>query len=640
MKKYAIIISIFLLFFPFLKVEAQDTIHIYEVVKTESLLNTFRNSNVEKIDSSIQTYYQNSSIEDVLEIKTSAQIKTYGGLGNLSSISLRGSGGNHVAVSWNGFAINSISAGSTDLSLIQTGFFEDVKLIPGASSSLYGNGTFGGALELNNSFVFKKDFNVSIGSEIGSFETFKYLGQTSFSNDILHYKLSINNINAKNNFPFTDNYKFEKPLERRKHNSLNSLNLIQNFILKLPKNNIVESGIWYLLKNKEIPEIAGSEYLGNKMQKDSIFRTYLRWKNFGKKHLLTASSAYFSEYLHYTDKLNSFESDYYINSKIRANVFLGDFSYRYYFKNRLIVDFAGFINKQQISTSNYKKIKISETNYSLIYSLKYDFLGFDFKFSFRNEFFDREKYIPLFNVGLSKKLLQNKVILKSNFSNKFKRATFNDKYWQPGGNINLKHEKGDNFEISFKYIFGKIKTDYFNATFYQSRINDMIQWIPIDGNWTAVNNKEVRINGVETSFEHSFKTKLLSNKIYLSYNYTNALLTNVYSVDKFVSQKLVYTPKNNTKLFFVSSFKNISLSFAINYTDKRYTTQINNENNVLKSYFLSNIYASYKVDIKNFNLTFKAKFLNIFDKQYEHIKSYPSSGRAVYFSIVLAYNKK
>ncbi len=639
MKNKLFILIITLLVFNF-QLEAQDTLQINEVIKYETRQTVFKNSTEQLIDSTLKSQYENSSIDELLAIQTSSQIKSYGGLGNLSSISLRGTSANHVSINWNGFPINSATTGSTDLSLIQTVFFEEIKIIPGASSSLYGSGTFGGAVELNNTLNNTKGIYVSLGNEIGSFKTEKYFFNGSFTNNKFQYKLSANKIKAKNNFPYIDNYKFQKPLEERLNNSLNSLNIIQNIKYNFSQTNSLESGIWYIIKNKEIPEIAGSFVGGNKMQKDSVFRSYLRWKKVFVKSLLTVSSSYFSEFLQYTDKTNSSDTDYYINSKISARFFMGDVSYRYYINKKLTADFAGIFNNQKISTLNYAKKQIFETNYSLISSLKYNIYDFNIRLSFRNEFFDGNKYIPIFNVGFSKKIFQNRLVLKSNFSNKFKRATFNDKYWQPGGNINLKHEKGDNFEISFKYLFGKIKTDYFNATFYQSRINDMIQWIPIDGNWTAVNNKKVKINGVETSFEHSFKTKLFSNKIYLSYNYTNALLTNVYSVDKFVSQKLVYTPNNNMKLFFVSSFKKINLSYAINYTDKRYTTQINDENNILKSFFISNIYASYKADFKNFNLIFKAKFLNIFDKQYEYIKSYPSSGRAVYLSIILSYKNK
>ncbi|MCF6366266.1 MAG: TonB-dependent receptor [Bacteroidales bacterium] len=637
MEKNKFYILILISFFS-VKLKAQDTLQINEVVKNASFQNTFRNSNEELIDSTLQENYKFVSIDEILAIQTSSQIKSYGGLGNLSSISLRGSGANHVAINWNGFIINSATTGSTDLSLIQTGFFDEIKIIPGASSSLYGSGTFGGALELNNFAEYSKGLSFSTGNETGSFKTHKYLASTSFSNNNLQYKISFNKINAENNFPFVDNYKFDAPLEKRQHNSLNSFNIIQNIKLKLPKNNTLESGIWYVIKNKEIPEIAGSYIEGNKMQTDSIFRTYFRWKKLFKNSLLTVSSAYFSEYLHYTDKTNSYDTEYYINSEISAKNFANDISYIYYLKNNLILSLAGIINRQQVSTSNYFENKIYEADYSLISSVKYTFSGYNFKFNLRNEFSEQIKYIPLFDFGINKAFLNDKILISTNVSNKYRKPTFNERYWQPGGNINLNYETGNNAEISLKYFFNN--KSFFNTTYYHSNINDMVQWIPKDNVWTAVNNKNVKINGIEININHSLKTGKFSNKIIASYNFTNALLTDVYSNDDYIiPQKLIYTPTNTAKFYFASTYKKFTISFATQYTGKRYITQENNEDYTLPEYLLSNIYASYNIDIKHFKTEFNLKFLNIFNKQYEMIKSFPSPGRSIYFSIILKFKQ-
>lgn len=640
MKNSLFILIITLLVFNF-QLKAQDTLQIKEVIKYETRQTFFKNSSEQLIDSTLKSQYENSSIDELLAIQTSSQIKSYGGLGNLSSISLRGASANHVSINWNGFPINSATTGSTDLSLIQTGFFEEIKIIPGASSSLYGSGTFGGALELNNTLKFNKGISVSLGNEIGSFKTEKYFFNGSFSNRKIQYKLSANKIKAKNNFTFFNHYKFDNPLEERLHNSLNSFNIIQNIKYNFSQTNSLESGIWYIIKNKEIPEIAGSFLSGNKLQKDSVFRSYIRWKKVFEKSLLTVSSSYFSEFLQYTDKINGSDTAYYINSKISARFFMGDVSYRYYINKKLTADFSGIFNNPKISTLNYAKTQIFETNYSFITSLKYNIYDFNILFSFRNEFLEDVKYIPLFNLGISKKLLKNKIILKTNISNKFRRATFNEKYWQPGGNINIKHETGNNAEISMKYLFGKKINNNFYIAYYHSNIKDMIQWVPENGVWTAVNNREVQINGIETNVNYIFQSGLFKHTFYASYNFTNSLLTKVYSKeDDFIPQKMIYTPTNTAKLFLANSYKKITISWSLQYTGKQFTTQENNSSFSLPAYSTSNIYASYNVDIKHINILFKAKILNVFNKQYELIKSYPTSGRAFYLGIVFKFSRK
>ncbi len=638
-KSFILFFSVLFALF-YLKGQAQDTLQIDEVIKTESRFYEYKNSNEEIIDSILKSLYKNSSIDELLFIQTSSQIKSYGGLGNLSSIVLRGSGANHVSVNWNGFPINSGTTGGTDLSMIQSGFFETIKVIPGASSSLYGSGTFGGAIELNNFSEGEKGLLISLGSENGSFNTAKYFVQGDYSDNKLQYKISLNKINAENDFPFYDSYKIESPLELREHNSLNSFNTIQTIKLKLPKNNTIESGVWYLIKEKEIPEIAGSYEAGNKKQTDSVFRSYIRWQKVYKQSMLSVSSAFFSEYLHYTDKINSTDTFYDIDSEIKSNTVFGDISYRYYFNNKLTIDFAGIINYQKIITPNYINDKIEDVNYSFLTALKYNVLDFDFKFSFRNEFSDEAGYIPLFDFGFAKGFFKDKLILKSSMSNKFRRPTFNERYWQPGGNPDIKYETGNSAETTVEYILkeGSDKTLRISATGYYSKINNMIQWIPDNGVWTAINNNEVTSSGLESNFHYTISKKNFKHSVITSYNYTNSKLTDVYSDTELeTAVKLIYTPEHSSKVFFTSAYKKFSLSFTTQYTGRRFTTQDNNSDYTLSAFVLSNLYAAYQFDMKIFNISLNAKLFNIFNTQYEMIKSYPSPGRAVYFSVVFRY---
>ena len=51
------------------------------------------------------------------------------------------------------------------------------------------------------------------------------------------------------------------------------------------------------------------------------------------------------------------------------------------------------------------------------------------------------------------------------------------------------------------------------------------------------------------------------------------------------------------------------------------------------------IFLSYDFDIKKTNLAFNLRLLNMLNKSYEVIRSYPSPGRSVYFSVIVSYKK-
>jgi outer membrane cobalamin receptor len=626
------------------QINAQDTIQIKEVIKSETRFSQYSNLKTEIIDSTLKSYYKNASLDELLFKQTPSFIKSYGGLGNLSTIVLRGSNSNHVSVNWNGFPINSISTGGTDLSLIQSGFFNNITVIPGASSSLYGSGTFGGAIELNNLYNQPKGFDIRLEIEPGSFHTVKNSIETNYSGNSIQYRIAIDKIFAENDFVFLDNFKINPVPERRKNNALNSFNIFQTLKLNLPKSNTIEAGIWYILKYKEIPEIAGSYETGNKNQTDSIFRAFFRWKKLNKHSIFSLSTAFFTEYLHYTDKLNIADLNYFIDSEINSLSVFSDLSYRYYFNKKLTIEFAGLFNRQKIQTSNYINDHIADNNYSLLMAAQYKLLKSEINFSFRNEFSLELGFIPVFNAGLTKKILNEKLTLKSSISNKFRRPTFNERYWLPGGNSKLKHERGISVDINPEYVLKKEPNQLIkvSATTYYSKIYDMIQWIP-DTNqvWTAVNNNEVNIIGLESDFNLIFKKNNFVYSFNTSYNYTYSVQTNVFRHSNFeFPAKLIYTPEHSAKLFFSTTYKKINIGLSTQYIGKMFTTQDNNLLYVLSPFVITDLYSAYHFKIKNYLIDINAKIINMFNSRYQLIKSYPSPGRAIYVSIRLTYKKE
>ena len=113
---------------------------------------------------------QNANLGEILMFTTPVVIQQYGGSGSLTTLSFRGTGSNHTQVNWNGFPLNAIGTGEMDLSLASTDVANQIQLIHGASGAMYGNGTFGGAIEMNNIPDWNNRLNVKFNSEIGAFD--------------------------------------------------------------------------------------------------------------------------------------------------------------------------------------------------------------------------------------------------------------------------------------------------------------------------------------------------------------------------------------------------------------------------------------------------------------------------------------
>ncbi len=634
--KTLVIIIIFELFS--LKSFCQKSYEIDEIT-IKATRNTFYEIAQKFIaDSLLLAQHSNSSISEILAIASPILIKSYGSSGSLSSISLRGLGANKTSIIWNGFPLNSLSTGDSDLSLFSSNFFQEIKITPGASSSLNGSGTFGGIVELNNNFN-KANQNVGISTEIGSFGNKKYNANAEFSNKKLAYKLSYSRNNSLNNFTFIDNTKIEEIVEERKHNANYFQGLIQNFKLNFKKNIAIETSLWLQEKEKEIPEPAGSYGSSYKLQSDSSLKAYVKIIKSASTYKLSLGSAYFYDFLHYTDKISEISNEYSVNSEIISQRFLNFINFRKYISKKIIIDLGTNFKFYKVDTKNYSQ-PFAEHEGNIHLSGKFSTKKIDFNTNLSLEYSKNIRPKPIADISISFPLLKNKLTINGSVSNKYRRATFNEKYWQPGGNINILDETGYTAEIFTEYqLLNKNKHVLnINNTVYSAIIENMIQWIPIDGVWTATNNKKVISRGLESSLYYLYSKNKFKYKVNLHYNFISNINSEVYTENVQTSgTQLVYVPKNSFKLYVSSIYKTTGISISGNYTGSRFTTQDNNPIYELSPNFITNIYIFHSKSINNFNLNFSFKINNVLNENYESVKSYPMPGRMYFIGLGINY---
>jgi len=75
-------------------------------------------------------------------------VQEYGGLGQLSTVSLRGASADGVKVLLDGLPLNSVAGGGVDLSTIPRGWVDRIEVVRGAEGARYGAGALGGAVNV------------------------------------------------------------------------------------------------------------------------------------------------------------------------------------------------------------------------------------------------------------------------------------------------------------------------------------------------------------------------------------------------------------------------------------------------------------------------------------------------------------
>ena len=133
-----------------------DTIILPEVTLVENKL-SFENtgSKIKNFNHLRNLVFPSDNIGDFLQFNSSFYIKKYGAL---ATPSFRGTSSSHTLILWEGIPLNSLSTGVFDFNLINSYSFDNLSVVKGGLSSLFGSGSLGATLYLKEDLNFIKKY--------------------------------------------------------------------------------------------------------------------------------------------------------------------------------------------------------------------------------------------------------------------------------------------------------------------------------------------------------------------------------------------------------------------------------------------------------------------------------------------------
>lgn len=165
-------------------------------------------------------------------------------------------------------------------------------------------------------------------------------------------------------------------------------------------------------------------------------------------------------------------------------------------------------------------------------------------------------------------------------SKNFRFPSFNDLYWEPGGNINLKSETSVQADLNQEFSLNGFKL---SITPYYIKIDNMIRWIPTAfGYWAASNTEKVESYGLESqlSYQKSFNENH-SVKLIAGYAYTK-------SVDLETQKQLMYVPLHKFTSNVDYQYKFLNLFAQGMFNGLTYTTSDESKKYAIYPYFVMN----------------------------------------------------
>lgn len=137
---------------------------------------------------------------ELLSISPGVVVRDFGGLGQLKTLSIRGSSNDQVTVLLDGVRLSSPIGGGVDLSTIPIDYIESIEVVRGGGSAIAGSDAIGGVVNLIPRKTGETYYSAS--ATYGSFETFTANLTAAGSAGELGYFLSYTHAQSEGDFEF------------------------------------------------------------------------------------------------------------------------------------------------------------------------------------------------------------------------------------------------------------------------------------------------------------------------------------------------------------------------------------------------------------------------------------------------------
>jgi len=617
----------FLLLFVFSFVASspiQDTVKLAEVEVYAPALDRFaQGQKVMSWTKQDLNNYQGRSLADILQEQSPVFVRQYGA-GMIASPSFRGTSAGHTAVFWNGLPINSPSLGQSDLSILPISAVDQVSLQFGNAGALFGNEAIGGSIHLESGSSFGKGLEVGLMQQVGSFGLLNTHLTGGFSTQNFSSKTRIYRDFSKNNFSYQDLGRIRTPERKEDHAQFDQSGLVQDLSWNLNESNQLKAAFWWNKTTREVQPVMGSNTQDE--QEDQSIRAALDYFHFGKKSILNLKTGYVQDKMLFNESLN--QTTQYFISGDWDQTFTEKWTAKTGIRYTLAVGELSTYTKDDSRIELYQstKFKVSE---GIAFSLNLRQLIYSGTFA---------PFTP--NFGMDWSFWNNgsqSLQLKTSVGKGFKVPTLNDRFWNPGGNPDLKPEESLNGEIGLNWSgTGKITWKQ-GLTYYKMSVDNWIIWLPKGNVWTPENIKKVNNQGIEYQGNLAGDIGTWNWELTTSYTFSKAVTTQgTDENDQSVGKQLPYTPQHQANAKVRVEKAGFSSSLGTYFVGERAVTSDNPR--MMRSFQLFNFGIGYDrlaIGKLHFPLSFQVNNILNTDYQVLYLRAMPGRSYQLNLSILL-----
>ena len=601
------------------------------------------------------------SIADVLTFNSPIFVKSYG-RATLSTVSFRGTSASHTQVTWNDMKINNPMLGMTDFSTIPSYFIDDASLLHGTSSVNETGGGLGGAVKLSTKPTNAEGFGLQYIQGVGSFYSFDEFLRLTYGND--HWQTSTRVVlsTSPNNFKYRNHDKKENiydenmniidqyyPIERNKSGSYKDLHLLQEAYYNTNRGDRFGLNAWYVYSNRELAMLTtdyGEDTDFENRQREHTFRGIFTYDHLADGWKLGAKAGYIYTWMAYDYKrdLGNGVMAHMTRSRSRINTVYGQVNGEYYIGTKWLFT-ANLSAHQHFVRSEDKNIILQSGDKGIVgyhvgrlelsgaLSAKWqptDRIGLSAVV--REEMFG-DKWSPIIPALFFEGVLSRpgNLTFKLSGSRNYRFPTLNDLYFLPGGNPDLRHERGWTYDAGLNFAVGKkdIYTLTGSLTWFDSYIDDWIIWLPTTkGFFSPRNLKKVHAYGLELQADLNLQfTKDWALSLNSTFSWSPSINVGepLTAADQSVGKQLPYVPEISANIVGRLSWRTWAFTYKWCHYSERYTMSSNDITLTgrLPKYYISNVSLEKSIYCSWADWSLKGTINNLFNEEYLSVLARP-----------------
>lgn len=213
--------------------------------------------------------------------------------------------------------------------------------------------------------------------------------------------------------------------------------------------------------------------------------------------------------------------------------------------------------------------------------------------------------------------------VKAQAGRAFRMPTFNDRYWQPGGNPNLRPERSWGGDVGLRLDRPR---GHAEVTAFGHWRRDQIVWQPTgNGYWSPSNVDRVRAIGIEAVAKRAWALSTDATlQTDLTYTFTDARNRTDPSASSY-NEPLRYVPRSQLKPRATLAWGPAALAVQARYTSRRYITSDGSQ--FLDPFVLTNTTLRLEQSLGGVHTELALQIDNLFDIDYESVGGRPMPPR-------------